>query len=421
MQKSFEEKLRAYADVVVNIGVNVQPGQRVLIGPLSTSRRGAPLESAPLCRLLAESAYRAGAREVEVAWHDPLLDLVKYQHASEAAMGDVPMWRADLTRGFMERADAVISVYAPIPGLFDEVNPHYLEMTLRKQQEVASPLMNYITTNAVNWCVIAYPVKSWYDKILAEVPEAERENEIWNLIFDIVRVSHGDPVDNWADHVKALTARADYLNARQYDHFVYTGPGTDLVLGLPEGHRWQAAQSTAANGVTFTANIPTEEVFTLPHRERAEGVVTATKPLVHAENLMDEFVLTFENGRVVKATAKQGENYLNKLLDTDEGARRLGEVALVPHSSPISQSGRLFFNTLYDENASCHVALGRAYQFTLDGGLDMSNDEFVAAGGNDSKIHVDFMIGSGELDIEGVYADGRSEPVLRQGEYAFDV
>lgn len=421
MSKSFEEKLRQYASIIVNVGVNVQPGQRLLVGPLSSTRRGAPIESAPLCRLIAEAAYAAGAKDVEVLWHDPQLDRVKFQHGPEDQHGIMPAWRYDVSREFMENQDAIISVYAPTPGIFDDVPQPYLNTALSAQQELARPLVHHVASNNLNWCVVTYPAKAWVDKVLADVPEAERMATAWDLIFDICRVSEGDPVANWQHHVHTLTARAAYLNARDYETLVYHGPGTDFTLGLPDGHQWQSAQSLAQNGVTFTANVPTEEVFTLPHRERVNGVVTATKPLVHAENLIDEFTLTFENGRVVNASAKTGEAHLNHLLDSDEGARRLGEVALVPHSSPISQSGRLFYNTLYDENASCHIALGRAYQFTLQGGTSMDITDFVTAGGNDSIIHVDFMIGSAEMDIDGVRKDGSTEPVMRNGEYAFDV
>jgi aminopeptidase len=421
MSKTFQEKLRQYAAVIVNVGLNLQAGQRLIIGPLSSTRRGAPIESAPLCRLIAEEAYKAGAREVEVLWHDPLLDRVAFHHGPAELFEKAPAWRYDVSKNFMENQDAIVSVYAPTPGIFDDVPAERMNTALKAQRELARPLMGHVATNQLNWCVVTYPAEAWVDKVLADVPAGERMAAAWDLIFDICRVSEGDPVANWQAHVRSLTARSAYLNGREYDALVYKGPGTDLTLGLPEGHRWQAAQSLAANGVTFTANIPTEEVFTLPHKDRTSGTVTATKPLVYAENLIDEFALTFEDGRVVKATAKTGEQHLNNMLDSDEGARRLGEVALVPNSSPISQSGRLFFNTLYDENASSHIALGRAYQFTLSGGNEMDMDAFQAAGGNDSIIHVDFMIGSGELDIDGVRRDGSTEPVMRNGEYAFDV
>lgn len=421
MVKNFEEKMRQYAAVVINIGVNVQPGQRLLIGPFGSSRKGVPLEAAPLVRMLAEEAYKAGARDVDVNWHDPALDRIRYDLASSDGHDYVPSWRADLTRDFLASGDAVVSIYAPTPGLLDGVPEEFVRASQTAQRQLSGPLMNFITTNAVNWCVIAYPTPAWAAQVASDLSTTEeRINAVWELIFDICRVNETDPVAEWAAHVKRLTARAEYLNARGYSALHYTAPGTDLEVGLPDGHIWTAAESVSQGGVTFTANVPTEEIFSLPHRERVNGHVTATMPLVYADTLMDEFSLTFQNGSVIKHSAKVGESTLEHLLNTDEGARRLGEVALVPYSSPISQSGRLFYNTLYDENASCHVALGKAYQFTLEGGVDMELDQFAAAGGNESKIHVDFMIGSNQMDIDGVRADGTTEPLMRAGEFAFD-
>jgi aminopeptidase len=228
-----------------------------------------------------------------------------------------------------------------------------------------------------------------------------------------------DPIAAWEDHINQLVARSDYLNHKQYVALKLTAPGTDLTVSLPAGHAWQSGRTTSETGIAFTANIPTEEVFTLPHKDRTEGVVSATMPLSYGGSLMEGFSLTFAEGRVVNVTAAKGEAHLRKLIETDEGAGRLGEVALVPHSSPISQSGLLFYNTLFDENAASHIALGRAGKYNIAGGEEMSEEAFGAAGGNHSLIHVDFMIGSGEMDVDGVTDDGTAEPVMRSGEWAF--
>jgi aminopeptidase len=244
---------------------------------------------------------------------------------------------------------------------------------------------------------------------------------MWDMIFEICRIKQPDPVSAWKKHINGLVSRRDYLNQKQYEKLRFTGPGTELTIGLPDGHLWTAARMTAQNGIAFTANIPTEEVFTIPHRDKTEGIVSSSKPLSYGGSLIDDFQLEFSEGRVVKARARVGEESLQEYIDMDEGARRLGEIALVPNSSPISQLGRLFYNTLIDENAASHIALGRAYRFNIEGGELMSEEEFAASGGNISLIHIDLMIGSGEMDVDGITKGGGHEPVFREGEWAFKV
>jgi aminopeptidase len=268
--------------------------------------------------------------------------------------------------------------------------------------------------------VVAAAGEDWAKKIFPELPASEAQTKLWKAIFETSRIDKPDPIAAWQTHIVNLRKRATYMQSKQYTALHYSAPGTDFTLGLPNGHLWISAQSMAQNGVAFTANMPTEEVFTLPDRNRADGVVTSTFPLSYGGTLIEDFQVTFENGRVVKVNAKKGEAALQKLVDTDEGSHRLGEVALVPASSPIAQRGHLFYNTLFDENASCHIAIGRAYRFTLAGGEELSDDEFVSAGGNVSLNHVDFMIGSPKMDIDGVKPGGSHEPVMRQGEWAFD-
>ncbi|MEK6256578.1 MAG: aminopeptidase, partial [Chloroflexota bacterium] len=271
------------------------------------------------------------------------------------------------------------------------------------------------------WLIIAYPNEAWASRVLPnETPENGLEI-LQDAMIRILRLDKDDPIAAWDTHLKDLESRRSYLNDKKYVGLYYTAPGTDLKVGLPENHIWGAARFTTQGGITWTSNLPTEEVFTIPHKEKTEGYVTASKPLRHGGSIIDDFSITFENGRVVKATAKKGESALNNILDTDEGSRQLGEVALVPHSSPISQSGLLFFNTLFDENASNHLALGRAFKFAMKDGIDMTDEEFADVGGNNSLAHVDFMIGSGEMDVDGVRQDGSTEAVMRNGEWAFDV
>ena len=240
---------------------------------------------------------------------------------------------------------------------------------------------------------------------------------LWSAIERLCRLDRPDPIAAWETHLAGLAARTDHLNAKRYTALRYSGPGTALTIGLPDGHVWVGGRSTSAAGVRFAPNLPTEEVFTMPHKDRVDGTVRSTKPLSYGGTLIEGFSLTFAEGRVVDVTAEKGEDVLRRLVKMDGGAARLGEVALVPHNSPVAQTGVLFYNTLFDENAASHVALGAAYKFTLRGGELMDDEEFERVGGNRSATHVDFMIGSPELDVDGVLAAGGSEPVMRRGDW----
>jgi aminopeptidase len=318
----------------------------------------------------------------------------------------------------VEAGHAILSVYANDPDLLKDA-PTELVGTL--QQAISRgvrPFRELISRNQTNWSVIAAAGQGWAAKVFPHLPPSEQMTELWEAIGRFCRLDRPDPVEAWTSHLSALVARSEFLNRRQYAALKYSGPGTDLTIGLPAGHVWVSGQSTSRSGITFTANLPTEEVFTMPHRDRVEGTVASSKPLSYGGTLIEDFSLRFAEGRVVDFTAARGEDVLRQLIGTDAGAGRLGEVALVPYSSPISQSGVLFYNTLFDENAASHIALGTAYRFTLANSEHMSNDDFESAGGNRSAVHVDFMIGSARLDIDGVLADGTREPLMRRGDWA---
>jgi aminopeptidase len=280
------------------------------------------------------------------------------------------------------------------------------------------PFRELIAKNQTNWSVIAAPSQAWADVVFPALPADRRVPELWKAIVRLCRLDRADPIGAWEEHLAALAARRDLLNARRYAALKYRGPGTELTIGLPDGHLWVSGRSQSLTGIPFAPNMPTEEVFTMPHKDRVDGIVRATKPLSYGGTLIEGLTMRFEAGRVVQVTAEQGEAILQQLIDTDAGSARLGEIALVPHSSPVAQSGVLFYNTLFDENAASHVAIGSAYRFTMDGGEAMSDAEFERAGGNRSATHVDFMIGSDELDIDGVTRDGTAEPLMRRGEWA---
>lgn len=412
------QMLQKYADAIVKVGLNIRPGQRLII--TLAAARGVPFQFAPLVREIARSAYGAGARYVDVLWSDEEMLPLRARHAPRDSFGEYSTWQIDAVMRMIENGDALLSIAGMNPDLFNGIDADVVGALQHTHLQNFSPISQKVTTNAINWCVVAAAGEAWACKVFPHLSPAEAQQKLWQAIFETTRVDQPDPVAAWQQHVITLGHRAQHLQARQYTALHYSAPGTDLTLGLPPGHKWISAQSRAQNGVLFTANMPTEEVFTLPDSRRADGVVTATFPLSYAGSLIEDFQVTFENGRIVKVSAQKGEAVLQKLVDTDEGSRRLGEVALVPASSPIARRGHLFYNTLYDENASSHIAIGRAYRFTLQGGEQLGDEEFLAAGGNVSLNHVDFMIGSPRMDIDGITASGEREPVMRQGEWAFN-
>jgi len=413
---TFEQKLQRYADLTVKVGLNLQPGQRLII-------YAEQLEVAPMVRAVTESAYKHGCRLVTVHWIDAELSKIRYQYAPRDSFEEVtflPNTANDIARVF-EEGTASLKITAEDPGLLKGVDPELIATSVRAENKFITPRRVALQKNTVNGSIIVPPTPGWAASVFPDKSPQEALDQLWEAVFKTVRVDEPDPVAFWEGQVINLTKRSEYLNAKRYTGLHYTAPGTDLTVGLPDGHDWHCAGHKTQNGITCLSNFPTEEVYTLPHKDRTEGTVTATKPLSLRGNLVENFSLTFSEGKVVKISAEKGEDILRGLLDTDENSSRLGEVALVPHKTPISQMNLVFLNTLYDENASNHLALGAAYPGTLKGGVDMSDEEFAKAGGNISISHVDFMFGSGEMNVDGLLADGTSEPVMRNGEWAFDV
>jgi aminopeptidase len=415
-ERPFEALLKIYGDVAISVGLNLRAGQRLLIiGPLANG--GASLEAAPLVRQLAASAYKAGAELVEAIWGDEALLLTRLAQARRETFNTYSSWFPRALFEHVEAGGAVLSITANDPDLLKN---YPAELVTAVQQATATnvrPFRELISRNATNWAVIAAAAGSWAAKVFPDRSPARQIEALWDAIARLCRLDQEDPIAAWSAHLDALALRTDYLNAKQYSALRYTGPGTDLTIGLPRGHLWVSGRSTSRGGIAFTANLPTEEVFTMPHKDRVDGTLRSSKPLSYGGTLIDGFSLRFDEGRIVEVKAAQGETVLRQLVETDPGSARLGEIALVPHSSPVSQSGLLFYNTLFDENAASHVALGSAYKFTLNGGESMSDEEFERAGGNRSATHVDFMIGSAELDIDGVLENGTAEPLMRRGEW----
>ena len=407
----FQKNLEKYAELAVKVGVNVQKGQTLVVNTT--------LDAAEFVRLVVKKAYEAGAQNVVVNWNDDTVNRTKYDLAPEEAFTEYPVWRAKETEELAEKGAAFMSIVSSSPDLLKGVNSERIATFQKAAGKALSKYRQYIQSDKVSWTVIAAPSSDWAAKVFPEDNQEEQVSKLWDAIFTATRVYNEDPVEAWKNHDKTLHEKATYLNNKRYQKLVYKAPGTDLTIELPKGHIWVGAGSTNESGHEFMANMPTEEVFTVPLKTGVNGVVSSTKPLSYGGNIIDNFSVTFENGRIVDVKAEAGEEILKRLVETDEGSHYLGEVALVPYNSPISQSNVLFFNTLFDENASNHLAIGSAYAFCVEGGKKMSSEELEKAGLNQSLTHVDFMIGSAEMDIDGVTEDGTSEAIFRNGNWAF--
>ncbi|PLR79522.1 aminopeptidase [Bacillus canaveralius] len=407
----FNAQLEKYADLAVKVGVNVQKGQTLVINTT--------LDAAKFVRLVVKKAYETGAHNVVVNWTDDVVSRTKYELAPNEAFLEYPEWRAKETEALAENGAAFMAIVSSSPDLLKGINPERIANFQKATGKALAKYRQYVQSDKVSWTVIAVPSDDWAAKVFPEEPAENRVHKLWEAIFKATRSDLDNPVEAWKEHDKNLNEKVEYLNSKRFKKLHYKASGTDLTVELPEDHIWVGAGSTNENGIEFMANMPTEEVFTVPYREGVNGYVSSRKPLSYGGNIIDQFKITFENGRIVNVEAKEGEEVLKRLVETDEGSHYLGEVALVPHNSPISQSDILFFNTLFDENASNHFAIGSAYAFCIEGGKKMSSDQLKEKGLNQSITHVDFMVGSAEMDIDGISADGKTEPVFRNGNWAF--
>ncbi|MCS7068055.1 MAG: aminopeptidase [Meiothermus sp.] len=407
--ESFEAQLDQLARVAVHVGLGLQEGQELLIT--------APLEAAPLARKITEHAYRAGSPLVTVLYDDDAAHLLRFQHAPESAFDKTPQWLFDGMAAAFQSGAARLHIAGSDPNLLRGQHPERVARANRARSLAYRPVLELITSHHINWSIVAYPHPAWARTVFPGLAEQEAVQKLWEAIWKASRLDTPDPVATWQAHNQRLTERVAYLNQKRYRALHFKGPGTDLVVGLADDHLWAGGAVQAKNGVVCNPNIPTEEVFTAPHKDRIEGRVRSTKPLSYQGSLLEEIEVRFEKGRVVEAKAKSGSEVLERILQTDEGARSLGEVALVPHSSPIAQSGILFYNTLFDENAASHIALGQAYSECIQGGSRLSPEALAARGANSSLIHIDWMIGSSEIDVDGISASGQSEPLMRGGEW----
>ena len=410
MLSNFNELLKKYARLIAETGVATEKGHTVVLQ--------ISVDQAPLARLITQEAYKLGAAEVIVQWTDDQIQREFLLHAATDRIEDVPQSKIVQADEWLEKGASRISVVSADPDAFAGVDSHRVATYQAAAGKALMNLRKATQANKVSWTVVAAAGKQWAAKVFPDLPEEEQVDALWDQIFKTTRVYEEDPVLAWKKHDEKLAKKAEELNQEQFSALHYTAPGTDIISGLPKNHLWEGAGSYNARGEKFMANMPTEEVFTAPDSHRVDGYISSTKPLSYAGTIISGMKFTFKDGKVVDFSAEQGEDVLEKLLDTDEGARRLGEVALVPEPSPISQSGIIFFNTLFDENASNHLALGSAYAFSVKGGTEMSDEELAEAGLNRSQTHVDFMVGSDKMDIDGIREDGSTVPIFRNGDWA---
>jgi len=410
VERTHEQKLDLLAEVAVKVGLGLKEGQELVMT--------ASLDAVPLARRITEHAYRAGAHLVTVLYADDEASLMRYHYAPDAAFDKAPKWLYDGMGEAFKSGAARLAIAGGNPSLLSNEDPAKVGRANRAVSQAYRPALELITRHEINWTIVSSATPAWAAQLFPNDKPDVAVKKLWEAIFNTTRINVDDPVSDWKRHDSGLQKRAAYLNEKRYSALKYRGPGTDFTLGLADDHVWMGGGTTAGNGIYCIPNMPTEEVFSMPHKDRADGTVTATKPLSHQGTMIEGIQVRFEMGRIVEAHASRGEEVLRKLIDTDDGARRLGEVALVPHSSPIASSGMVFLNTLFDENAASHIALGQAYSSCVKDGDKLSKEDIAAKGANDSLIHVDWMIGSDKLDIDGVTATGTIEPLMRGGEWA---
>ena len=398
------------AELTVKTGLALLPGQDLMIT--------APIEALPLVRKITDYAYKSGAGVVTPIFSDPEMVLSRYRNALDASFDQAANWLYDGMGAAFDNNTARLAIVGDDPMLLANEDPEKVGRVNKANSQALTPARERITRFDINWNIVAWPGLAWAKRMFPDLPENEAQAKLAEAIFSASRVNVSNPIEAWNNHNKNLRKRSNWLNQQNFASLHFSGPGTDLTVGLADGHEWMGGASLARNGITCNPNIPSEEVFTTPHCMRVQGTVSSTKPLSHQGTLIDNICVKFEAGSITEAHASKGEEVLLKVLDSDEGARRLGEVALVPHSSPISQSGLLFYNTLFDENAASHIALGQCYSKCFKGGENLSKDEIIKRGGNSSMIHIDWMIGSEEINVDGMNSNGASIPIFRNGEWA---
>lgn len=408
---NLEKQLEKYAELAVKVGINLKEKEGLLL-----SGNEAAL---PLARKIMEKAYAAGAKHVEFQFRDDQMSIIRYLNGKDFVFESVPEWKIESLEAMYKDNYHQLFVMAPDPELLKDIDGDLIAKDQKTQSMAVAPIMKYRMTGITKWSIVAVPSDAWAKSVFPELPLEEATSKLWEKIFEATRVDQNDPVKAWQEHDQNIKKYRDFLNEKDFEKLVYKGPGTDLEVYLADGHYWMGGSKESQAGAPYVANIPTEEVFTTPHQLKVNGTLKATKPLSLNGKLVDGFGFTFKDGKVVDFFADKGYDVLEKLMANDEGAKYLGEVALVPDDSPISNTGILFNNTLFDENASCHFALGRAYSYAMKDGSEATQEELTQRGANFSLIHVDFMVGGPELEITAYEKDGTEVAIFTKGNWAF--
>lgn len=409
---SFKEKLLKYAKLIVKSGLNVQKNQIVVID--------APVESAELVRLITKQAYEAGAKEVVVKYHDEIVSRYKYEYVTKDEFGKVPAWFKEFRNDYAAQNAAFLTIHSDDPEGLKGIDPAKIALWSKSVATACKPFYDSLDLGVNTWCIVAASSLKWANKVYPDMSDSEALEALWNAIFKAVKVDCDDPVAAWDEHRKSFERRVDYLNQLNLKSLVYTNSlGTNLTVSLNKGYLFAGGGSYTVDGVYFFANMPTEEIFTSPNYKGTNGVVYSSLPLNYNGNLIEEFKLVFKDGRIIDYDAKIGKEVLKEVIEIDEGSHYLGEIALVPYNSPISNMKTLFYNTLFDENASCHLAIGKGFSECLKDGLTMTKEQLLEKGVNDSLTHVDFMIGTKDLRIIGKTNDDQEVIIFEAGNFAF--
>lgn len=404
--------LQKYADLALKIGINLQQKQTLVIM--------SPVETAPFTRMLVETAYKMGAKEVVVHWNDDFCKKMRFLHGDIEIFENMPQWEIDSLMFYAEKNAAFLSIAANDPELLKGIDSKKIAKAQTARNVGLKSYYEKVMTNTIQWNIISVPTSAWAKKVFPNLSEEEAVENLWKAIISSVKADTENPVETWHKHLANLKEKMDYLNKKQFKKFVIKNSiGTNLTVQLPNRHLWASGKDITKSGIEFVANIPTEEVFSMPYKYGVDGIVKASKPLNYGGTLIENFSLTFKDGKIIDFSAESGEEALKNLINTDEGAKYLGEIALVPYDSPISNSNILFYNTLFDENASCHLAIGQAYPSCIEEGDTFNKQQMEEAGMNDSLVHVDFMFGTKDLDITGIDSYGRKEKIFKNGNWAF--
>lgn len=403
--------LEKYASLAVKKGVNLQENQTLLINT--------PVECVDFARAITKEAYKQGAKQVIVHYNDQKIQRLTLENASIETLSNTPNWIAESYNSYAREGCCVISISASDPDAYKGVPGDKIAAYQKSRSLALKEYYEYSMSNKIRWTVVSVPTEAWALKVFSDSTKEEAIEKLWDIIFKVVRLYEEDPIKAWDEHNKKLHEKLNFLNSQKFKELHFTNnQGTDLTIELPEEHLWFGGSEECYNGISFNANMPTEEVFTLPKRDGVNGTVVSSKPLIFGGNLINNFKITFKDGKAIDFTAEEGFETLKKMLESDENSKYLGEVALVPYDSPISNSNTVFYNTLFDENAACHLAFGKAYPICIVNGENLSEEELLAKGANNSIIHEDFMIGTKDLNIDGITKDGKVIPVFRSGNWA---